>query len=142
MKYVAIDYGTKYSGIAVSDSMGVFAFPKQSIIMTTQKEFFIKLVELIYVESPDALVVGLPVLFDNSETLITRQVRNFIKRLKHKIMLPVFLMKEILSSYEAKLDLQSVGYRKNKIKSVLDQQAAVRILQSFLDQSESERVQV
>lgn len=142
MKYIAIDYGTKYTGIAVSDSMGVFAFPKQSIMMTTRKEFFTKLVELIYAESPDALVVGLPVLFDGSETLITRQVKNFIKRLKHKIMLPVFLMKEILSSYEAKLDLQAVGYRKNKIKSVLDQQAAVRILQSFLDQSESERVRV
>lgn len=142
MKYLAIDYGTKRTGIAISDSMGILAFPKQLIIMKTQKEFFITLEKLIHIESPDALVIGFPVLFDGSETFITRQVRNFIKRLLRQITLPVFLMKEILSTYEAKLDLQSIGYSRTKMRSVLDQQAAVRILQSFLDQSENDRVQL
>ena len=137
MKYLAIDYGQKRTGIAVSDSGGSMAFPRRTIQMRTREAFFEELLALLEAEAPDALVIGLPVNLDGEET--TRQTRNFAKNLKKKTPLPIFWMEEALSSFEAEIDLRQAGRSAAKSRAVLDQQAAVRILQSFLDQPEGSR---
>ena len=76
--------------------------------------------------------MGLPLLDDGTDSLTTRQVRNITARLKRRLDLPVFYMPELLSSEEAWADLREAGVRVGKRKAVLDQQAAVRILASFL----------
>lgn len=139
MKYLAIDYGQKRTGIAVSDSGGSMAFPRRTIQMRTREAFFEELLALLEAEAPDALVIGLPVNLDGEETLTTRQTRNFAKNLKKKTTLPIFWMEEALSSFEAEIDLRQAGRSAAKSRAVLDQQAAVRILQSFLDQPEGSR---
>lgn len=139
MKYLAIDYGQKRTGIAVSDSGGSMAFPRRTIQMRTREAFFEELLALLEAEAPDALVIGLPVNLDGEETLTTRQTRNFAKNLKKKTPLPIFWMEEALSSFEAEIDLRQAGRSAAKSRAVLDQQAAVRILQSFLDQPEGSR---
>lgn len=139
MKYLAIDYGQKRTGIAVSDGGGSMAFPRKTIQMRTREAFFEELLALIEAEAPDAVVIGLPLNLDGEETLTTRQTRNFAKNLKKKIPLPIFWMEEALSSFEAGIDLRQAGRSAAKGRAVLDQQAAVRILQSFLDQPEGSR---
>lgn len=139
MKYLAIDYGQKRTGIAVSDSGGSMAFPRRTIQMRTREAFFEELLALLEAEAPDALVIGLPVNLDGEETLTTRQTRNFAKNLKKNTPLPIFWMEEALSSFEAEIDLRQAGRSAAKSRAVLDQQAAVRILQSFLDQPEGSR---
>ena len=139
MKYLAIDYGQKRTGIAVSDSGGSMAFPRRTIQMRTREAFFEELLALLEAEAPDALVIGLPVNLDGEETLTTRQTRNFAKNHKKKTPLPIFWMEEALSSFEAEIDLRQAGRSAAKSRAVLDQQAAVRILQSFLDQPEGSR---
>ena len=139
MKYLAIDYGQKRTGIAVSDSGGSMAFPRRTIQMRTREAFFEELLALLEAEAPDALVIGLPVNLDGEETLTTRQTRNFAKNLKKKTPLPIFWMEEALSSFEAEIDLRQAGRSAAKSRAVLDQQAAVRIPQSFLDQPEGSR---
>lgn len=139
MKYLAIDYGQKRTGIAVSDGGGSMAFPRRTIQMRTREAFFEELLALLEAEAPDALVIGLPVNLDGEETLTTRQTRNFAKNLKKKTPLPIFWMEEALSSFEAEIDLRQAGRSAAKSRAVLDQQAAVRILQSFLDQPEGSR---
>ena len=124
MKYLAIDYGQKRTGIAVSDAGGRMAFPRKTILMNTRAAFFEELITLIEAEAPDAVVIGLPINLDGEESLTTRQARNFVKS---------------LSSYEAERDLRAAGRSAAKGRAVLDQQAAVRILQSFLDQPEDKR---
>ena len=125
MKYLAIDYGQKRTGIAVSDTGGSMAFPRKTI--------------LIEAEATDAIVIGLPINLDGEESLTTRQVRNFSKSLARRTTLPLFWMEEALSSYEAERDLRDAGRSAAQGRAVLDQQAAVRILQSFLDQPEAKR---
>ena len=115
------------------------AFPRRTILMNTRDAFFAELLALIEAENPDALVVGLPVDLDGTETLTTRQVRNFTDRLARRTPLPIYIMPEALSSLEAELDLRAAGRSAAASRSVLDQQAAVRILQSFLDQPETQR---
>ena len=132
MKYLAIDYGQKRTGIAVSDTGGSMAFPRKTILMRTRAAFFEELLALIEAEATDANL-------DGEESLTTRQVRNFSKSLARRTTLPLFWMEEALSSYEAERDLRDAGRSAAQGRAVLDQQAAVRILQSFLDQPEDKR---
>ena len=140
MKYLAIDYGQKRTGIAVSDTGGSMAFPRKTILMRTRAAFFEELLALIEAEATDAIVIGLPINLDGEESLTTRQVRNFSKSLARRTTLPLFWMEEALSSYEAERDLRDAGRSAAQGRAVLDQQAAVRILQSFLDQPEAKRI--
>lgn len=139
MKYLSIDYGQKRTGLAVSDPEGAFVFPRCTLHKTTRERFFAELLAVIEAEAPDALVVGLPVNLQGDDTLTTVQTRNMVNSLKRRVALPVFWMPEILSSHEAEADLHEAGLRGAARKAVLDQQAAVRILESFLAQSETQR---
>lgn len=142
MKYIGIDYGTKRTGIAVTDGGGMMAFPRRTIVMTTRDAFFAELLSVMEEERPDAVVVGLPLLENGEETLITRQVRNFIARLQRRSELPVYLVPEELSSFEAGEELREAGLSYREREAVVDQQAAVRILESFLNLPEDRRIPV
>lgn len=101
--------------------------------------FFVQLLDCITREQPDALVVGLPLLDNGEDSLTTRQVRNFVERLKRRVTLPVYFMPEFLSSYAAEGDLNHASLNGVQKKAVLDQQAAVCILESFLAEPEARR---
>ena len=90
-------------------------------------------------ERPDAVVMGLPLLTDGTESMTTRQVRNVTERLKRRVPLPFYFMSELLSSEAAERELREVGRTGRRCKAVLDQQAAVRILESFLSLSPDQR---
>ena len=89
----------------------------------------------------EAVVMGLPLTLDGEESLTTRQIRNVTERLKRRVPLPFFFMMEALSSAEAWSDLREAGLKLSKRKAVLDQQAAVRILSSFLSLAPQDRRQ-
>lgn len=139
MKYIAIDYGTKRTGLAASDTGGNMAFPRMTLMMKTRDKFFTELLAFIEEEEPVAIVVGLPMSLSGEETLMSRQVRNFLARLRRRCDLPIFVITEALSSFEAELELRDAGLKGHEIDKVVDQQAAVRILESFLHLNEENR---
>lgn len=139
MKYLSIDYGLKRVGVAVSDPDGRMAFPRCTLNRETRDIFFQALLDLLETEKPGAIVLGLPLHVDGSECLTTRQVQNFAESLKRRTPLPVYWMEEVLSSYEAESDLRQAGLRGRDVKKAVDQQAAVRILETFLAQPEQRR---
>lgn len=135
--YMAIDYGLKRVGLAVSDPAATMAFPLATLDLDSYPTRKALLADIIhFAESHDAnsLVIGLPQNFDGSENLTCRQVRNVTARLKRRTALPIYFMPELLSSRQAEEDLKICGLRGKKLKAVLDQQAACRILESFLNQ--------
>lgn len=142
MKYLAIDYGLKRTGLALSDPEGSFVFPRATIIMKGKDAFFEELFALAHVEKAEAFVVGLPLRLDGSESETTRMVRNFAARLKRRTPLPVYLMEETLSSYEAENTLKASGLGGKKLADALDRQAAVAILESFLALPQQLRIQL
>ena len=132
---MGVDYGLARTGLAVSDPEGRLAFPLTTLRLEEhagRKEFLAALAARITAEAAGAVVMGLPLLDDGTDSLTTRQVRNITARLKRRLDLPVFYMPELLSSEEAWADRREAGVRVGKRKAVLDQQAAVRILASFL----------
>ncbi|MGE9984774.1 Holliday junction resolvase RuvX [Desulfovibrio sp. SGI.169] len=135
MKYVGVDYGLARTGLAVSDPEGRLVFPLLTLRLeehANRKDFLAALAARIAAEGAGAVVMGLPVLDDGTDSLTTRQVRNITGRLKRRLNLPFFYMPELLSSEEAWADLREAGLKARKRKAILDQQAAVRILASFL----------
>ena len=135
MKFLGIDYGRARTGIAVTDASGHMAFPCCVLCKDTRRAFFAKLCALIAAEAPQAIVVGLPLPEGGGESLSTRQVRNFVQSLKRRVALPVYYMDELLSTYEAREQFREAGQR--PAPGELDQQAAVRILESFLHEPKS-----
>jgi putative Holliday junction resolvase len=137
MKILGIDYGQARTGIAVTDAGGRMAFPHCVLRKDTRQDFFAQLCALIAEEAPQAIVVGLPLSDDGSESLSTRQARNFVQSLKRRVDLPIYYMEELLSTHEARAQFRETGHR--PASGELDQQAAVRILESFLNEPESRK---
>ena len=135
MKIVAIDYGLERTGLAACDDAGVLAYPLVTLRLADfadRKALLDALACRVRDEGAQAVVMGLPLLDDGTESLTTRQVRNVAQRLRRRLDLPFYWMPELLSSVEAEMDLRVAGMKRHRRKAVLDQQAAVRILSSFL----------
>ena len=139
MKYLCLDYGEKRTGYAVSDQGGSMAFARGVLVKKTRDVFFTELLRVIASEGAEAVVIGLPVRSDGSDSLTTRQVRNFAASLARRLSLPLFFMEESYSSAEAESMLKASGQKAYKRDGRIDSLAAARILESFLHQPEDKR---
>ena len=133
MRYLGIDFGLKRTGLAMTDAAGTLAFPLKTLYKETNRQFWDELLDTINHEKIDALVVGMPFDLYGQETEITVQAKNFIQRLQKKSLLPVYTVNETCSSIEAKEQLKQANVSKHKLNQYLDQQAAVVILESYLN---------
>lgn len=135
LKYLAIDFGTRRIGLAVSDPEARLAFPLKTVYKTTRDKLFAEILAALEEYGVQGVVLGLPhgpVAADGQEALIVRQVMNFATRLKRRIQLPIHLVDEEFTSKEAEERLRQAGLHGKKLKEVLDQQAAARILEAFI----------
>lgn len=131
MKYLALDYGTKKIGLAVGGPGGL-AFPREVVAVTTREKTLARLAGMAEAEGVGALVVGLPLALDGSETLTTRQAKNFGNKLAARTGLAVFFVDERLSTAEADERLKQAGLGGHARKKARDAQAAAVILETFL----------
>ncbi|MBI2645224.1 Holliday junction resolvase RuvX [Candidatus Uhrbacteria bacterium] len=127
MKYLGIDYGTKYVGTAIGDDETAFALPLQSFTYTDDKKLFADLIALIQSEDIESIVVGIPRMGSVSEDIVAR-IENFVKKLHEESGLPVTTADESFTSLEAQKRL-SGRKGKNDDHAV----AAMLILQGYFD---------
>ena len=131
MKYLAIDYGQKRVGLAISTSDEKLILPYKTLTYTSRKKLVSDITSIVATENIQRIVIGLPIGINGEETLITRQVKNLVRDLKKKLDVPVDLVDESYSSYNADRILKNRGMSAKKIKKVIDQQAAVDILNTY-----------
>jgi putative Holliday junction resolvase len=132
-RYIAIDFGLKRIGIAVSDPLEMFATPLATI--PNDDKFWIKLKELLKPYKIKAFILGYPLKESGEKTIITEEVEKFAETLKKKFNKEVIFEDERYSSSIAEEQiLETVASRKKRRdKSLIDKKAAAVILQSFLD---------
>ncbi len=127
---LGIDVGRARIGVAVCDRDGLLATP----VETVRRDDDTDLVRILAIaEEYDVLelVVGLPLSMSGSDTASTRDAREFAARLAaHR---PVRLVDERMSTVTAQRGLHQAGRNTKKSRAVIDQAAAVIILQSALD---------
>ena len=127
---LGFDYGLQRIGVAVGQELTGTARALATVRARDGKPDWDMISELIRTWRPDALVVGLPLQADGSDSEFTRSVKRFIQQLEDRYKLPVHSMDERLSSYAA---AQGEWNEKHELKSKgIDAVAAKEILQSWL----------
>lgn len=133
-RILALDVGTKRTGLAQSDPMNIIASP---IGAFGQNEIFDKLHEIARNNTITTFVVGWPIGQNGQLGASTRMVTQFVNRLRKLFPdIPVELMDERFTSIMAKQQLIDSGIKKKKRqqKGLVDATAACILLQEFLDQ--------
>ncbi|MCP4453996.1 MAG: Holliday junction resolvase RuvX [Planctomycetes bacterium] len=136
MKYLAVDYGNRRTGLALCDRNETMASPL-SVIHDPRR--VIKLiVEVVEEEHIEGIVIGLPLNMDDSEGFQAKRVREFGKILSGKVDVPVLFHDERLSSFTASEKLAAMSLTRSHKKQRLDAVAAAVILEGFLEQKRHE----
>ena len=132
-KIVAIDYGLKRIGIAISDELRVFAF---GLTTVSNSEIIPFLKKTINKEQVDTIVIGKPLQSNNKPSEIEDQILLFIKNL-NKIFPKIIITRydERFTSLLEKKTINNSGItkKKRKNKSLVDKISATIILQSYLE---------
>jgi putative Holliday junction resolvase len=127
---LGFDFGLQRIGVAVGQELTGTATALATVRSRNGKPDWDMITELIRTWRPDALVVGLPLHADGSESGFSRSVKRFILQLEDRYKLPVYPIDERLSSHAA---AQREGEGKNELKSRgIDAVAAKEILVSWL----------
>lgn len=128
---LAFDFGEKRTGVAVGETLTGSARPLDTLASRDGAQNFEAIEQLIKTYRAEALVVGLPLNMDGSEQETTRKARSFARRLEGRFHLPVHLVDERLSSFEAEQQLEQATDKKTGI----DAQAACIILDDWMQQN-------
>ena len=130
-RILALDPGMKRIGVAVSDKDRVVATPLARIDRTSWKNLLSEIKQLLQEFDAKALVIGLPLESDGTESEMSAEARNMARKFSLSLQLPVFLQDERVSSYEANRRLWDKGVVDSK--DLVDSEAAAVILADFLD---------
>jgi putative Holliday junction resolvase len=132
-RILAIDYGTKRIGLAVTDPLQIFASPLNTV---SPADFDSFIADYVKTEEVDDFVIGYPVQMNNLPSESVRYINPFIKKLKKSFPDKHFhLVDERFTSQMAVRTMIEGGVKKRdrQDKSMVDKISAAIILQSFLD---------
>jgi len=134
-RFLGFDYGTRSLGIAVGSSTSGQAEALTTASVKNHHPDWSVIDRLVAEWRPDALIVGLPLNMDDSESEMTRAARKFGQRLAGRYNLPVEWVDERLTSVDAQNAMVEAHVPWKQRKRQVDQLAARSILQAYLDES-------
>jgi len=133
MKALAIDYGTKNIGLALSDDEGRIAFAYATIVtrdkrQETRDKAIEDIKKICELEKVETVVVGMPIGLSGKDTKKTEEVWEFVKSLQENLKIPVETEDERLTTVAA-------GHLENKNARNVDELSAQILLQGWLDRN-------
>ena len=135
---LALDYGEKRIGMAVSDPMGILANAIDFIKRTSLKRDLDALEQIVRDRKVDRVVIGLPLNMNGTEGPMAEAVRKFAEKDTERGM-EVELWDERLSTRAAEAALLEADLSRKKRKGLRDKVAAAWFLQSYLDSQSNKR---
>ena len=132
MRYLAIDYGTKHTGLAICDAAETIASPLT--VIHGQKNLLKKITDIVEAENVEAIVLGLPLNMNDSQGHQAKLVFKFAEQLRVRLDVPIHFQDERLSTFSAEEKLAAADFTRGKKKKRLDAIAAAEILEAFLEQ--------
>ncbi len=133
MRVLALDYGTKRIGVALSDELKMIASPLEYIPAEPVDEFLTRLESIVRERNVESILVGLPRNMDGSLGPAAEKVRDFVEILRGRFSVPIRTWDERLTSAQANRLLIESGVRRDVRKQQVDKMAAAILLQSYLD---------
>lgn len=128
---IGVDVGTARIGIARSDNHGMLATPVETVPRGAGDTA--RIAQIVAEVEAFEIIVGLPLALSGRETASTEDAKSFAVRLAKLQIAPVRLVDERLSTVSAASALRQAGRTAKNSRSVIDQVAAVIILQHALD---------
>jgi putative pre-16S rRNA nuclease len=134
-RIMAIDFGEKRIGLALTDPLFTFAYPFKTL--PNDSNFFNKLGKIINEQNILKIILGYPLKESGASSLITQEVLKFKKKLENIFKLEVVLKDERYTSSIAKDIINKTVTKKSKRrdKGLLDKSSAAIILQDYLDEN-------
>ena len=132
-RILAVDYGSKRTGIAVTDTEQIIA---SGLTTIETSQIFIFLTNYFTKEKVECLVIGNPKNLDNTPAQSAYGVQEFIKKLKNKYPdMPLYMIDERFTSKMAFQTMIDGGLKKKdrRNKATIDMVSAAIILQSFME---------
>jgi putative holliday junction resolvase len=133
---MALDYGERRVGVAISDELQLIARPLTTI--RREKKGYAQIIdrirELVDENEVATLVVGLPLNMDGSRGAAVDRVESFMSDLRRSVSIPVVAVDERLTSREADRMLREMGVGLRERRARSDEYAASVILQDYIDE--------
>ena len=132
-RFLAIDFGEKRVGLALSDPTKIIAKPFKSISYNNHDDLLNKISLIIEQENVEKIILGLPKGLKGQQTAQTKKVLEFYNLIKEKNDIQIVTEDERLSSVSAKKSLVLQNIKTGHNKALIDETAAAIFLQLYLD---------
>ena len=132
MRCLGIDHGARRIGLSYGDELGV-ATPLPALIEADEGRRWAALLAMVAQRRITDIVLGHPLNMDDSAGPKAKEAEAFAARLRVATGLPVHLIDERLTSYEAESTIAKSKRRDVRASGIIDSRAATIILQDFLD---------
>lgn len=132
MRCLGLDFGTRRIGVAFGDELGV-ATPLAAIVTEDPTKQWSALASVLKERRITEVALGHPLNMDGSSGPQAAQVEAFASRIRAEFGLPVHLVDERLTSYEAESTMEPSRRRAVRKSGIVDSRAATLILQDFLN---------
>lgn len=134
-RIVALDLGSKWIGVAVSDESQSLSTPVRTIERRSWKRTLSTLTDILAEFDAVGIIIGLPYNFDGTESKMSAEARRFGRNLSLSVQIPIILQDERVSTYEARRRLWARGVELKDTRSFVNSEAAAVILADFLDRN-------
>lgn len=139
-RYLALDIGSKRIGVAVSDELGLIAQPVLTLVRRANtREDLRSLARLCRRFGVVGVVVGNPLHLSGQPSAQAAKIHTLAIKLGELTKLPIHMWDERLTSHEAHQILYETGHARQDHARLVDQVAAVLILESFLNAQLTEK---
>lgn len=131
-RILALDYGTKRIGVALSDELGWTAQPLETFERRTLDRDIEHVASLVGSHEVGRVVLGFPLQLDGREGPAVQAMREFADRLERRLPVPLVLWDERMTTKAAEDLLIAADVSRKKRKGAVDRVAAAILLQSYL----------
>ncbi len=128
-KILAIDYGERKIGLAISDELGLCANPYT--VIRNKKDVIKRIKDIVENNKIKKVLVGIP--YWDKPSRIVNKIKYFVENLKREINIEIELFNEFYSTKIAEEKVRSIGKKYKKVKDKIDSYAACVILQEYLE---------
>lgn len=132
-RYLAIDYGKRRVGLALTDPLKIFSYPFETL--ENDSNLLITLKEIVNTKGIVKIILGYPLKESGDETLLSNEILSFKDKLQTHLKMEITLWDERYTSLQAKENIiESVTKKKKRRdKGLIDRNAAAVILSEYLN---------
>ena len=132
-RIMAVDFGEKRIGIALSDPMKITAQPFEVIEVVSFKKAANRIAEIVKEKEVEEIIFGMPYTSTGKEGEMAGKVRDFAELVERRVNVPIKFVDERMTTRGVARVLDEAGVKKGKKKKVIDKLAATYLLEGYLE---------